>query len=79
MSKRKPYGSAGSGFAAVAGAAAAPQSLYLPELGAVVFAAGADVVVERVGGDRQQALLRRVLSHTVWSPYDPVRVVLAVS
>ena len=65
--------------AAVAGAAAAPQSLYLPELGAVVFAAGADVVVERVGGDRQQALLRRVLSHTVWSPYDPVRVVLAVS
>ena len=45
--------------AAVAAAAAAPPALFIAELGAVAFAAGADVVVERVGGDRQQALLRR--------------------
>ena len=45
--------------AAVAAATAAAPALFVPELGSVLFAAGCDVVIERVGGERQQALLRR--------------------
>ena len=43
--------------AAVAAAAAAPGALYAPELGALMYAAGARVVIERVGGDKTQAFL----------------------
>ena len=45
--------------AAVAAATAAAPAIYVPELGSTLFAAGCDVVIERVGGERQQALLRR--------------------
>ena len=44
--------------AAVAAAAAAPGALYVPELGALAYAAGAEVVIERMGGDKTQAVLR---------------------
>ena len=43
--------------AAVAAAAAAPGALYVPELGALAYAAGARVVIERMGGDKTQAVL----------------------
>ena len=39
-------------------AAAAPGALYVPELGALAYAAGAEVVIERMGGDKTQAVLR---------------------
>jgi len=45
--------------AAVAAATACAPALYVPELGSTLFAAGCDVVIERAGGERQQALLRR--------------------
>jgi WD40 repeat protein len=44
--------------AAVAAAAAAPGALYVPELGALIYAAGAEVVIERVGSAKTQAVLR---------------------
>lgn len=44
--------------AAVAAASRCPSAHVLPALGAAAYAAGADVVVERLGGDRRQALLR---------------------
>jgi hypothetical protein len=44
--------------AAVAAAAAAPGALYVPELGALLYAAGAEVVIERVGSAKTQAVLR---------------------
>ena len=44
--------------AAVAAAAAAPGALYVPELGALAYAAGAEVVIERVGSAKTQAVLR---------------------
>ena len=36
----------------------APGALYVPELGALAYAAGAEVVIERMGGDKTQAVLR---------------------
>ena len=44
--------------AAVAASSASPPAMFIPELGALAYGAGAELAVERLGGDRTQALLR---------------------
>ena len=44
--------------AAVAASAESPSAFFMPHLGALVYATGNEILIERLGGDKTQAFLR---------------------